>query len=165
MFNCEVDLSTILTGILLRCHFLHYSNSRKTGSAKCSILTANSEHPFIYEFKLVRKGFLGTACADEVQLTRVGEVGTVLSFNYNRLCELSRSSHPVHSTNKLIALRKFNWPDKEALMLIKYSETPSGRAFAGTWSFKPWFFHLKFMASFVTTNCSSPTTSTPRKLL
>ena len=65
VFNCEIDLSTILTGVLARCHFFHYSNPRKVGSGEYSILTAKTEWPSIYDIKLVWKGFLGTASADK----------------------------------------------------------------------------------------------------
>ena len=54
MFHCEVDLSTVLTGMLARYHFFGYSIAREFSSGKCSILTAKSEWPSIYHFKLVR---------------------------------------------------------------------------------------------------------------
>ena len=53
MFNCEVDLSTVLAGMLARCHFFGYSIARESSSGKCSILTAKSERPSIYYFELV----------------------------------------------------------------------------------------------------------------
>ena len=53
VFNCEVDLSTVLAGMLARCHFFGYSIARESSSGKCSILTAKSERPSIYYFKLV----------------------------------------------------------------------------------------------------------------
>ena len=65
-FNCEVDLSTVLTGMFSRCHFLHYSSPRKVGSRKYSTPTTKTKQPSFYHFKLVWKGFLGAASADKV---------------------------------------------------------------------------------------------------
>ena len=63
--------------------FLQPAKAAEVGGGKSSILTANSKCPSIYDFKLVWKGFLGTASVNKVQLTRVVKVGTMLNFHLN----------------------------------------------------------------------------------
>ena len=65
VFDCVVDLSTVLTRMLIRFHFLCYPNPRKIGSGKYTILAVKDKWPSIYDFKLVWKGFLGTASANK----------------------------------------------------------------------------------------------------
>ena len=42
-FNCEVDLSTILTRMLIGFHFLRYPNPRKMSSGKYTILAVKDK--------------------------------------------------------------------------------------------------------------------------
>ena len=64
-FICEVDLSTVLTRMLIVYLFPYYSNPRKIGSRKYSILLVKDKWPSIYNFIFVWKGFLGTASANK----------------------------------------------------------------------------------------------------
>ena len=43
VFNCEVDLTTVVTRMLIRYHFLCYPNPRKMGNGKCSILVVRDK--------------------------------------------------------------------------------------------------------------------------
>ena len=62
---CEVDLSTVLTGMFTRCHSYCYSICIKVSSRKRSIVAATGEGPSINDLKLVWKGFLGAISANK----------------------------------------------------------------------------------------------------